>query len=126
MDTVSGTLNYANAGHHPAYIIDSKGGVSSTGDATGTIVGMLDEASYENGSIVLESEHYPVLYTDGIPEACSPDKQFFGDERFTGLLSEYAGKAANEICEHIVDRVIEYRSDELSDDIRLLVLRRNS
>ncbi|MCZ6803254.1 MAG: SpoIIE family protein phosphatase, partial [Proteobacteria bacterium] len=43
--TTTGTLTYANAGHHPAYIINKQGEVSSTGNATDTIVGMLDEVS---------------------------------------------------------------------------------
>ncbi len=124
-DIVSGTLNFANAGHHPAYIINQQGEINSTGDATGTIVGMLDEAKYENNSIVLAPENYLVLYTDGIPEARSPEKQFFGDDKFTSLLSEYAGKPTNEICDRIIDRVTEFQAGDLADDITLLVLRRN-
>ncbi len=124
-DTVSGTLTYANAGHHPAYLINQQGEINSTGEATGTIVGMLDEATYENNSLILAPENYLVLYTDGIPEARSPEKQFFGDENFKKLLSEKAGKSTHEICDDIVDRVTEFQAGELADDITLLVLLRN-
>ena len=86
---------------------------------------MLDEATYENNSLILAPENYLVLYTDGIPEARSPEKQFFGDENFKKLLSEKAGKSTHEICDDIVDRVTEFQADELADDITLLALRRN-
>ena len=125
-DTVSGTLDYANAGHHPAYIINKQGEVSSTGNATGTIVGMLEEASYENDRLILATDNYLVLYTDGIPEARSPEGVFFGDDNFKKQLSENAGKPANQICDDIINQVTEYQAGELADDITLLVLRRNS
>ncbi len=125
-DTISGTLTYSNAGHHPTYIINERGEVKSSGDATGTIVGMLDDALYDNNCIVLEPDNYLVLYTDGIPEARSPEKQFFGNDNFTKLLSESAGKTTEDICNNIIERVTEYQAEELSDDITLLILRRNS
>ncbi|HIF50372.1 MAG TPA: HAMP domain-containing protein [Thiotrichaceae bacterium] len=125
-DTNSGTLNYANAGHHPAYIINKEGAINSIGEATGTIVGMLDDAVYENDSVVLEPENYMVLYTDGIPEARSPGGEFYGDNAFTDLLSNYAGKQTKEICDHVINEITEYQAGELSDDITLMVLLRNN
>ncbi len=124
-DIISGTLSYSNAGHHPAYIVDERGEVKSSGGASGTIVGMLDDALYENNCIILEPNNYLVLYTDGIPEARSAEKQFFGDENFKKLLSESVGRTTQEICDDIIERVTEYQAGELSDDITLLILHRN-
>lgn len=123
-DIGTGTLTYCNAGHHPAYIVDEQGEVTSSGDATGTIVGMLEDAEYENNSIVLKPNNNLVLYTDGIPEARSSDKQFFGDEKFKKLLSESVGKSTLEICNHIIEKIIEFQDGVLSDDITLLILSR--
>jgi phosphoserine phosphatase RsbU/P len=124
-DTSSGSLIYANGGHHPAYIMNQEGNVISDCSATGTIVGMLDDATYEEGNFVLEPNSYITLYTDGIPEARSENGDFFGDDRFTALLSNNAGKPTKEICDNIISQVTDFQDDELSDDITLMVLRRN-
>lgn len=124
--TTNGTLTYANAGHPPPYIIDKEGGVRSAGDATGTIVGMLDDVSYDDNRINLEPNNYIVLYTDGIPEARSQEKGFFGHDNFAELLFDNVGNAAKEMGDQIISRITEYQAGELSDDITLLILRRNN
>ncbi len=124
-DTITGKLVYANAGHHPAYIIDSQGKVSSVANATGTIVGMLDDASYDNNRIDIATENYLVLYTDGIPEARSQKGVFFGDDNFLELLAECQGKSSSEICSYIINRVTDYQSGDIKDDMTLLILHRN-
>lgn len=124
--TTNGTLTYANAGHPPPYIIDKEGGVRSAGAATGTIVGMLDDVSYDDNRINLEPNNYLVLYTDGIPEARSQEKGFFGHDNFAELLFDNVGNAAKEMGDQIISRITEYQAGELSDDITLLILRRNN
>ena len=122
--TDSGKFIYANAGHHPPVKLDREGNVSRFDNATGTIVGMLDEATYENHEMTLMHGEYLILYTDGVPEARSATGQFFGEERFMKLLSQAAGKSTIQLCDSIIEEVLSFQPGEINDDITLLALKR--
>ncbi len=94
------------------------------GEATGTIVGMLDDAVYDECKTELQKGEYLIAYTDGIPDARSSDKKFYGEEHFVDLLSGYAGMTAKEICDFVINDVCAFQSKNLSDDVTLLVLKR--
>ena len=120
----SGKLVYANAGHHPAHRIDKTGNVSAFGSPTGTIIGMLDDATYENSEAVLEPEECLVLYTDGLPEARSPGGEYFGEKHFSTLLAANAGVPPEKLCNLVVNEVTAFQEGNLADDMTLLILKR--
>ncbi len=123
--TDNGKIIYANAGHHPPYRIGDQGTISKFGEATGTIVGMLNEARYENCEGKLDPNESLVLYTDGLPDARSPEGNRYGQENFEILLSTNAVKAPDELCKIAVNEVTAFQAGNLIDDITMLVLRRN-
>ena len=120
----SGKLIYANAGHHPARRIDKNGNVTAFGEATGTIIGMLEDATYEKSETILNPDESLVLYTDGLPEARSPEGAYFGEKTFSELLAANANTPPRELCEQVINEVMAFQEGELSDDMTLLVLRR--
>ncbi|MBI4005985.1 MAG: SpoIIE family protein phosphatase [Gammaproteobacteria bacterium] len=121
----TGGIVYANAGHQPPYLLDAKSGIGKLGQATGTVVGMLDDAVYEECAAELHIGEYLIAYTDGIPDARNPDGQFYGEAHFTNLLSSCAGMTAREICDIAINEVTAFQAKDLADDITLLVLKRN-
>ena len=123
-EPATGKIIYANAGHQPPYILDVDGGIRKFGEATGTIVGMLDDAEYAECEGSLHVGDYLIIYTDGIPDSRSPDGHFFGEDCFLNLLSNNPGRTANEFCYHIVKKVLEFQENNLTDDITLLILKR--
>jgi len=124
-DILSGHIIYANAGHPRPFKVCCDDKVTKFGDTTGTIVGMLEEAEFSEASEQLDPGDVLVLYTDGVPDARSPDGQFFGEENFIDLLKICTGKTAREICEYTVDILIGYQGNILKDDMTLLVIKRN-
>ncbi|MFQ5658782.1 MAG: SpoIIE family protein phosphatase [Gammaproteobacteria bacterium] len=124
-DTDTGRLVYANAGHHPPFRIDAQANVCRFGEATGTIVGMLEEAVYEDCQENLDPHEYLVLYTDGITEARSPDGCFYGEKQFKKVISACATKSVCETCNFIINEVTTFQKGEITDDMTMLVLRRN-
>jgi len=123
-EPATGKLIYSNAGHHPPYRITCEGEVQKFEEAHGTIVGMLDEVSFEDSHTVVEPGEYIVMYTDGICEARSPDGGFYGEEYFEALLSANAGSSSTDICELAINELNGFQAGKLSDDMTLLVFRR--
>src|SRR5713101_520815 len=77
-------LTYCNAGHLPPMILGANGEVRRL-EAGGTVVGLLDNMSYEEKSVELYSKDLFVAYSDGVTE---PENEFgeFGEARLLEIL----------------------------------------
>jgi sigma-B regulation protein RsbU (phosphoserine phosphatase) len=67
----TGRLRYVNAGHNPPYLVrraDSGVEITEVG-AGGTVLGLFDEAEYEDAHVDLRSGDLLVAFTDGVTEA---------------------------------------------------------
>lgn len=122
----TGKVIYANGGHLPPYLISRNGTVSNVGDATGTIVGMLEEQEYRNGEFTLKAGETLLLYTDGFPEARSSAGEFYGIPRIKTFLQKHAQVNCRDLCEAAIRDITNYQSDNLSDDVTLLALKRTA
>lgn len=121
----TGHLVYANAAHQPPYVLDPVKGISRLGEATGTIIGMLDDIQIEDRTANLVSGQSLVVYTDGIPEARSPDGLFFSDGKLSEILAACTGRTVMETCKHVVSSVTAFQAENLADDITILIMKRN-
>lgn len=91
-DPRTATLTYARSGHNPPILKDGRTGqVRFLDGAGGLPLGVFDP--YEIGSDRIEFRPMDtlVLYTDGITEAFSPDREMFGPERLDHALTECSG-----------------------------------
>ena len=120
----SGKIIYANGGHVPPYLIARNGSVTNVGDATGTIVGMLEDQEYRNAEITLKAGETLLLYTDGFPEARSPAGEFYGMPRIKTFLQKNAQLNCLDLCEASIREIDNYQNQNLSDDVTLLALKR--
>jgi len=121
----SGHIIYANGGHLPPFLISHGGGVSVVGEATGTIVGMLEQQEYLDAELQLEPGDTLLLFTDGYPEARARSGEFFGTERITRFLRENATCSAKDLCEAALLEVSSFQNEQLADDLTLLALKRS-
>jgi serine phosphatase RsbU (regulator of sigma subunit) len=64
-----------------------------------------------------------VLYTDGVVEARSPDRQEFGSEGLAAAVPAVAASAAA-VAEVVLKQVLSHTGGRLDDDAAVLVLRR--
>jgi sigma-B regulation protein RsbU (phosphoserine phosphatase) len=121
----NGRLIYANGGHPPPWLVTRHGQVQSVGEATGTIVGMLEQQTWRNAELRLQPGEMLVLYTDGFYEARSPSGEFYGSGRIRNFLGMHAQATPTALCEAVVREVGQFQQGNLADDLTLLALRRN-
>ncbi|HEV2233452.1 MAG TPA: SpoIIE family protein phosphatase [Terriglobia bacterium] len=115
-------LIYTNAGHPPPYYFH-RGKISRLVEG-GTVVGLFEEAIYEQAVIQLEPGDVLLAFTDGITE---PENSY-GEEFGEGRLFDVAQRAS--ICppEELVEVIYRAVSDwtgspDLQDDMTLMVAR---
>ena len=82
------------------------------------------DSPYENGEETLAVGDWLALYTDGVTEAFSCNREMYGEDRLAGLLTALSSQTMDEICHAVVDTVEEYRLHEHQDDVTVLMLRR--
>jgi sigma-B regulation protein RsbU (phosphoserine phosphatase) len=128
-DPKTGKLDYANAGHPPAMLGNAKGDRSfsvDVGEPTGTLLGIMPEADFEDATYTLARGDTLVLFTDGAFEAIQPAT---GEMlRMTGLraiVRRYADEPVSLLCDGVIADVDTFQGPVRADDITLLVLRRN-
>src|SRR6185436_18981766 len=100
LDEASGRLRYVNAGHLPPYLVRSVAvppGTETPGPAeiqelpaSGTVVGLFPDMSYEEASVDLRPGDVLVAFTYGVTEALNAAEEEFGEERLKELLRAVA------------------------------------
>ncbi len=118
-------LSYANAGHPPALLSRRHDSQCRQLDADGLVLGVLQQVSFEEKTLTVESGDTVLLYTDGLIEAENSAGEFFGLERVCRALSEAADLPARQIIDTILAELTQFCGKAVfSDDITLLVFKR--
>ncbi len=113
----------ANAGHPPALIVRADGRVDGV-RPNGGILGVFDDAAYEQVELEIDAGDLVVMFTDGVTEARAPSGEFFGLHRLQDLLTTQAGRGAQDVVVAVETAVDDFRGDRaLTDDVALMVLR---
>ncbi|PJZ58235.1 ammonium transporter [Leptospira barantonii] len=84
IDTNSGNVRYASAGHIPQYLIGEEG--IQKLEKTGRIVGAISKTQYTSKDVKITPNSKLVLFTDGLVEQWNIDKEEFGEERVENLI----------------------------------------
>jgi sigma-B regulation protein RsbU (phosphoserine phosphatase) len=123
--TATGRLVYANAAHPHPYRLDGTGHVTCFGDATGTLLGVIEGETFGEREVRLDVGERVVIFTDGVPDARSPDDAFFGDDRLRELIGAHASEPVERFCTRIAETVDAFEHHQRKDDVTLVVLHRN-
>lgn len=117
-------LSFSNAGHNWPIVFRDDGQREFLVKG-GVVVGILEDASFEESSVALKPGDRLVFYTDGVSEAQAPSGELFGEERLYELIASLPRElSAHEVTDRIVARVNEFLGGaEAGDDITLMVLR---
>jgi sigma-B regulation protein RsbU (phosphoserine phosphatase) len=124
-DEESSVFTYTNAGHLPPLLV--RDGQVERLDVNGTVVGAFPFARYEESHIELYPGDLLVFYTDGVTEPENAYGEMFGEDRLIQLLAQNVPHHddENKIIELVLDGVRQWTaSDELQDDMTLLLARR--
>jgi PAS domain S-box-containing protein len=122
LDSRTGRLQYANAGHDLPYLRHAEG-VSKL-QATGMPLGLMPDMSYEQKEITLEPGESILLYSDGLVEAHDPRREMFGFPRMQGHVSAHPEGAT--LIDSLLAELERFTGEnwEQEDDITLLTLQR--
>jgi PAS domain S-box-containing protein len=119
----NGTLVYANAGHTPGFILDSRGTVKRTLDSTDIPLGFLPDHKFGcSDPISLYPDEILALLTDGITDAEKPDQSWFGVEPALECIHACRKESASDIVNKLYQVVRDFADGmPQTDDITAII-----
>lgn len=118
-----GRVALASAGH-PEPILVRAGAPPKTVSVGGMILGVFEEAAFEEAEVDLESGDSLVFLTDGVIEAPGGDGQRPGLARVLRALDRSRGLGAQAQAEALTSEVLVEAAGRMRDDMTAVVLKR--
>ena len=115
-------LTYSNGGHLPPILIGKDGAVRKL-EAGGTVVGLFDNMTYEEGTVEMHPGEIFVAYSDGVTE---PENDFgeFGEQRLIDLVRDNRQLPLPQISQIVTMAVEDWIGEkEQPDDVTLVLAR---
>ena len=123
LDSTTGELDYASAGHPSGMLLRSDGKLESLSEG-GPILGFLPAADFSTGHVKTKPGDLLLAYSDGIIEARDIADQEFGEARLETYLRRAGRTSAEEVLFSVLGAVQDFAATRpLSDDTSLVVLR---
>jgi serine phosphatase RsbU (regulator of sigma subunit)/catechol 2,3-dioxygenase-like lactoylglutathione lyase family enzyme len=116
----TGRLRYINCGHPPALILRRDDSIDRL-DPTATVLGIFKKWDCELGERTIHPGDTLVLYTDGITESFSEDREEYGEARLIESLLRHRSQPSQSLLQNIVADVRLFSPHEQHDDITLIV-----
>lgn len=128
LDTFTGELVYASAGHSPPLAFACERPVSATFlKRTGIPLGIYEDTTWEEGRLLLGAGQTLVCYTDGVTDAQSIRGEYYGLERLEKTVCDHVEDVAEEIQRALMESVEDFATGAPQfDDITLLILKREA
>jgi sigma-B regulation protein RsbU (phosphoserine phosphatase) len=115
-------LTYSNGGHLPPILIGEDGSIRRL-ESGGTVIGLFDNMSYDEGAVEMHPGEIFIAYSDGVTE---PENDFgeFGEERLIDLVRENRRLPLPQISQIVTMAVDDWIGDkEQPDDVTLVLAR---
>jgi serine phosphatase RsbU (regulator of sigma subunit) len=124
LDPQSGELVYCNAGLPPPLLLRRNKSVERL-EKGGPMLGALQEATYDSGSVRLNPGDLLLAYSDGLTECRNSKEEEFEMGRLSAAAKAIGGATANQVLFATLGAVLDF-ADECSpeDDLTLMVVRR--
>jgi sigma-B regulation protein RsbU (phosphoserine phosphatase) len=126
-DPVARRFDYVNAGHNAPVLLRKLTDGSYERlrlDCGGPVIGLLPEASYEQGSLVLHPGDVLLAYTDGISEAMSSAEEEWGEEAMILTCQQSCDGTAEDIVKNIFNAADVFAGNASQhDDMTVLVMK---
>jgi hypothetical protein len=124
LDTQTGEIQFANAGHNPPVVCRKSSAVEFLEMKSGFVLAGMANRDYETETTRLEPGDHLLLYTDGVTEAMNEREEQFTPRRLKESIEQQPVDGAEKLIERIVNKVDEFSAEApQSDDITMLALR---
>lgn len=125
IDSVAGTLTYANGGHPAPALLKAGEAVEWLPNTGGMVVGIVEGMQYGEACVRFDPGDRCFLFSDGVAEAINADEEEFSGERLFELLGSTASATPQELTQEVLARVSAFAGDTPQfDDITCVALRR--
>lgn len=123
LDTETGELTAANAGHEYPAMLQAGGQFELIKDKHGLVIGAMNGIRYKEYTLMLNPGAKLFLYTDGVPEATDAYNEMFGTERMLQALNSVPGVSPEQLLHQVHQAVDHFVGDaEPFDDLTMLCL----
>jgi phosphoserine phosphatase RsbU/P len=124
LDTESGRVRFANAGHNPPLIYRNGAGFDYLKIHSGFVLGPMADTAYVTETVTLRENDVLFLYTDGVTEAQNHAAELFGERRLLEALNRGELSDLTAMVHAIRNRVEEHADGApQSDDVTMLALK---
>lgn len=120
LDTRTGLVRYASAGHPPPLLVRADGSCSEL-QAGGGIIGLDLGPRDDDGAVRLQRGDRLFLYSDGVVEHMNQAGEQYGGEKLARRLQEQRRRPLDACCRKVVEALYDFsRKQPPRDDITLL------
>ena len=124
VDPLKRRLHCISAGHNPPLHVDCTGQARLFDKGGGPPVGLFSHLTYTREIVEVERGSVVVIYTDGVSEAENSERDQFGLERLSSVVSTQKDKSAIDIHGVIRAALSEFVGEHsASDDSTMIVLK---
>ncbi len=121
LDTVTGKVTAANAGHEYPVLMPAGGKFALVKDKHGFVIGGMEGVQYKEYELTLTPGSRLFVYTDGVPEATNAQNEMFGTERMLEALNREPAAVPKATLQNVKDAVDSFVLDaEQFDDMTML------
>ena len=117
-------LVYSNGGHNPPLVRRACGSIEWL-QVGATPLGAFPGIEYPEAIIALDPGDLVVLFTDGVTEAPDADDEFFGESGLLKIVEECADWELEDMLTRLREAVFLHCQGKASDDMTIVLLRRN-
>jgi sigma-B regulation protein RsbU (phosphoserine phosphatase) len=123
LDLTTRVFTYVQAGHPGPAFLEGARGSAVVLEGSGLPIGFDEETSYSECQRTLAVNDRLYLYSDGVPEACNPAGEQFGEARFLDTIESSASTTLKESLALIEERLGAWCGTAgFKDDVSLLAL----
>jgi phosphoserine phosphatase RsbU/P len=124
VDPLKRRLHCISAGHNPPLHVDVTGHSQLLDKGGGPPVGLFSHLTYTREIVEVERGSVVVIYTDGVSEAENSERDQFGLDRLSDVVSQQKNKSAIDIHGDIRSALSQFVGDHsASDDSTMIVLK---
>lgn len=127
IDLKTGEMEYCNGGHNPIVVMPPDAPAYFLKAKTNIAAGIFSGFDYQDERMTLAPGTKLLLYTDGVSEAETQNKEQFGDERLLAWANSVAQRGdcmEKELVEDLYDAVKAFtQGNEPNDDITIMAVR---
>lgn len=117
-----GALTYCNAGHNAPLLV-SAGGIRRL-ETGGVVLGLFDQAVFEEETVTLQPGDFIVAFSDGVTEALNAAGEEYTDDRLLACIASHRQAAPQALLDAVLADVRAFCGDATqSDDVTVVLVR---